>query len=232
MIRTLGIVPARAGSKRLVDKNLRPLGGKPLAQRAIETARSARAITRLVVSSDDRRVLDIAAAIEPSLALERPNELATDTAMAVDYVRHALEVMRERGEDPFDAVVIVQPTSPFTTAEDIDATVARLDDPSIETSVTVMPLDHALQPAKLKTMDEGGILRSYLSDEMGRMAAHQLPTLFVRNGSVYATRVSVIRRGEIIGDPCVGHVMSRERSVDINDELDLAFAEFLWERQT
>ena len=231
MSRTLGIVPARAGSKRLVDKNLRPVGGKPLALRAIETALATRRISRLVVSSDDRRVLDIADAVDPSIALERPSELATDTAMAVEYVRHALGAMRAQGEEPFDGVVIVQPTSPFTTAEDIDATVALLDDRSIETAVTVMPLDHALQPAKLKTMEEGGVLRSYLAEENGRMAAHQLPALFVRNGSVYATRVAVIDRGEIIGEPCVGHVMSRQRSVDINDEFDLAFAEFLWGRK-
>ncbi len=223
---TLGIVPARAGSKRLPGKNVRLLGGKPLVAWAIEAARGARRLDRLVVSSDDERVLAVAASYEPGLPLRRPAELASDTSPSIDYVRHALSVIEERGEGPFEIVVIVQPTSPFTLPEDIDATVELLERTGADSAVTVVRLDHAVHPAKLKVM-EGDRLRPYLEDEAGRMAEHELPAVFVRNCSVYATRRHVIDRGSIIGADCRGLVMPRERSLDINEELDFRLAEVL-----
>lgn len=215
-MRTLGIIPARAGSKRVPKKNLRMLGGKPLVARAIETTKQTR-LDQVVVSSDDPEVLQMAR----ELALPRPAELARDTSLAIDYIRHALA---EVGD--FDVVVVVQPTSPFTLPEDIDNTVALLESSGADTAVSVMEIEHAIHPLKLKVMD-GDRLLPYLEDEKGRMAAHELPKVYVRNGSVYATRRRVIEGGQTIGEDCRGYVMPRERSVDINDELDLAFAEFL-----
>lgn len=215
-MRTLGIIPARGGSKRLPKKNLRMLGGKPLVAWAIETAKCAK-LDRVVVSSDDPEILRIA----DELALARPADLATDTSLAIDYIRHALA---ELGN--FDVVVVLQPTSPFTLPEDVDKTVALLDASGADTAVTVMEIEHAMHPLKLKVM-EGDRLLPYSEDEQGRMAAHELPKVYVRNGSVYATRKRVIEGGGVIGEDCRGYRMPRERSIDINDELDLAFAEFL-----
>jgi CMP-N-acetylneuraminic acid synthetase len=225
-LKTLGIIPARGGSKRLPRKNVRLLGGKPLVAWTIEAARSARRLTRLVVSSDDREVLDIAAGYEPQLALPRPAEISADESPAIDYVRHALDVLEGQGQGPFEAVVIVQPSSPLTLADDIDATIQLLLDSGADTAVSVMQLDHAIHPLKMKIL-KGDRLLPYLEDERGRMAAHELPAVYVRNCSVYATRRSLIDAGQVIGDDCRAYVMPRERSLDINEELDLKFAEFL-----
>jgi CMP-N,N'-diacetyllegionaminic acid synthase len=226
----LGIIPARGGSKRLPGKNLRMLGGKPLVAWAIEAARGARRLSNLVVSSDDREVLDIARGYVPRLALERPAEISSDQSPAIDYVRHALKVLESQGQGPFDAVVIVQPSSPFTLSADIDATVDLLAASGADSAVSVMQLDHATHPLKMKTL-QGDRLLPFLEEERGRMAAHELPEIYVRNCSVYATTRSSIERGQIIGDDCRGYVMPRERSLDINEELDLAFAEFLLARR-
>src|SRR5438132_670020 len=126
-VRVLGIIPARKGSKRLVGKNVRPLGGKPLVARAIEAARAAGTLERVVVSSDADQVLDIAAGYDVRLPLVRPAELAKDDSPAVDYVIHALSVLEKGGQGPFDAVCILQPSSPFTLGSDIDATVRLLE---------------------------------------------------------------------------------------------------------
>jgi CMP-N,N'-diacetyllegionaminic acid synthase len=230
ILRTLGIIPARAGSKRLPRKNVLPLGGKPLVAWSIEAARSAQRLSRLVVSSDDREVLDIAASYDERLPLARPAELATDTSLAIEFVRHALETLEGQGEGPFDAVVIVQPSSPLTLPADIDATVDLLATSGAESAVSVVQLDHAIHPWKMKVLD-GDRLLSYLVDERGRTAAHELPPIYVRNCSVYATRRSAIDAGQILSDDCRGYVMPRERSIDINEVLDLAFAEFLLSRQ-
>lgn len=229
-MRALGIVPARAGSKRLVDKNIREIGGKPLVTWAMEAALGAASLDRVVVSSDDSRVLAMAAERDPRLPLPRPAELASDEAMAIDFVRHALDAMHKQGESPFDIVAIVQATSPFTMAADIEATVALLARSEAASAVSVVPVDHAVHPLKMKLMGEDGRLEPYLEDERGRMAAHQLPEVFVRNGSVYVSRTTTVADGSIIGDPCLAYVMPRDRSIDINDEVDLAFAEFMWAR--
>lgn len=115
-------------------------------------------------------------------------------------------------------------------SEDIYATIDLLKNSNADTAVSVVRLEHATHPAKLKVM-YGNKLLPYLEEEKGRMAEHELPKLFVRNCAVYATLCEVIERGQIIGENCVGYVMPRERSVDINDEMDLAFAEFLIQRQ-
>jgi CMP-N,N'-diacetyllegionaminic acid synthase len=230
LTRVLGIIPARGGSRRVPRKNVRPLGGKPLLCWAIEAAAAARRLDRLVVSSNDPEVLDLARRFDPALPVLRPAELAGDRSPAIDYVRHALRCLDGSGEGPFDALVILQPTSPFTLPADIDATIDLLERSGADTAVSVMAVDHAVHPAKWKRM-EGDRLVPYLEDERGRMAAHELPPVFVRNCSVYATRRHVVDGGQVIGADCRGYVMPRERSLDINEELDLAFAEFLLARR-
>ncbi len=227
---TLGIIPARAGSKRLPRKNVLPLAGKPLVCWVIEAARGARSLNRLVVSSDDQEVLTLARGYAENLPLHRPTELAQDTSPAIDYVRHALVELEAAGEGPFDTVVILQPSSPLTRPEDIDAAVDLLEQSGADTAVSVVKLDHAIHPLKLKVMQDDRLL-PYLEEEHGRMAAHELPTLYVRNCAVYATRRHVIDSGQIIGPDCRGYVMPRERSLDINDELDYRFARFMVQEQ-
>jgi CMP-N-acetylneuraminic acid synthetase len=225
---TLGIVPARAGSKRVVDKNLRELGGKPLVDWVIEAGLQARRIDRLVVSSDDERILSRARSRPDVLGIRRPAELATDTSPSIDYVRHALDVLEREGPR-YDTIVILQPSSPLTRSEDIDNTIALLEQSGADSAVSVVAVDHWIHPSKLKRLD-GDRLLPYLEEERGRMAAHELPEVYVRNCSVYAARRDTIDRGLIVGEDCRGYPMPRERSVDINSEFDLAFARFLLEQ--
>lgn len=195
----------------------------------IEAARAARRIDRLVVSSDDPEVLAIAGGYDEHLPLPRPAELATDEAVAIEYVRHALAVLEGRGEGPFDAVAILQPSSPLTLPSDIDITIELLETSGADSAVSVMKLDFMIHPVKMKTLD-GDRLLPYLEEEGGRMAARELPTIYVRNGCIYATRRATIEQGQVIGADCRAHVMPRERSVDINDEADLLYAQFLVSR--
>jgi CMP-N,N'-diacetyllegionaminic acid synthase len=207
-------------------KNLRLLGGKPLVEWALEAALRARSLDRVVVSSDDDAVLAIAGRAPRAGALRRPAELSTDTAPAIDYVRHALASLEAEGEARYDAIAIVQPSSPLTEPADIDATVDLLWRSGADSAVSIVRLEHAVHPLKLKVLD-GDRLLPYLEEERGRRAAHELPAVYVRNCAVYAARRHVVDAGEIIGADCRGYLMPRERSVDINEEIDLAFADFL-----
>lgn len=226
----LGIIPARGGSKRLPGKNMRELGGKPLVVRSIEASLGSKMIDMIVVSSDWQKVLDLKGTFNDDRLefLKRPDEISDDKSPAIDYIKHAVEYFHKKGTD-FDIVVLIQPSSPLTTSDDIDQTINLLVDTNADTAVSVVKLAHDLNPLKMKIM-EGDKLLPYLEDENGRMADGELPEIYIRNGSVYAIKRTVIDQNRIIGDDCRGFVMERENSVDINDELDFQFAEFLIEK--
>lgn len=222
-MKILGIIPARAGSKRIPGKNIKPILGKPLVAYSIEAALKSKLLTHVAVSSDSAEVLKIAAQYPEVIPIQRPAELADDHSPAIDYVKHTLQALGEK----FDIVVILQPSSPLTLPEDIDHTIELLiNHPEADSSVSVMKLDHATHPVKLKVKKDD-LLLPFWEEENGRMAAHELPELYVRNCAVYVSRSSTITSGKIIGDHCVGFLMPRERSVDINDPIDFEFAEFL-----
>ncbi|MCK6612002.1 MAG: acylneuraminate cytidylyltransferase family protein [Bacteroidia bacterium] len=223
-MKILGIIPARSGSKRIPGKNIKPFNGKPLIWYALNAAVSSKLLTHLVVSSDSQDVLNFVSKYFPLVTLiNRPSELADDQSPAIDYVIHSLDSIKET----FDLVVIIQPSSPLSLTEDIDGTIQLLlNNDLADSAVSVMKLDHSIHPIKMKTMEDEFLIPFY-EEEKGRMAAHDLPEIFVRNGAVYASRIATILKSRIIGNKCLGYIMPRERSIDINDPIDFAFAEFL-----
>lgn len=218
----LGIIPARQGSKRVPGKNTKLLAGIPLIEYALKAAVDSEWLTTLVVSSDDDTIASIVSKYPSVRYINRPKELASDTSPAIDYVKHAFDVLG----DKFDVVVIIQPTTPFVLASDIDGTIDLLVKNNAATSVSVVRLEQMHHPLKLKIM-KGSTLLPLLTDEGPIKAAHELPDVYSRNGGVYATTTETIMKGLIIGDPCVGYVMPFERSIDINYSIDFEFAEFL-----
>lgn len=220
-VRILGIIPARGGSKRLPGKNKLKLGGKELIRYAIEAALNSKLLDQIVVTSDDPDILEISGDYGTVRALKRPEEISGDHALAITFVWHALESVQEE----FDYIVIVQPTSPFTISEDIDATIDLVLNHGSSSGASIVKVDHALHPSKFKIM-KGPYLRGYYENETGT-AAHQMDEVYVRNGSVYVSSTKAIREGRILTEDCVGYVMPRIRSLDINDEMDFMVAKYL-----
>ena len=205
-------------------KNLAVLDGQPLVRRALETALKAGCFTTVALSSEDPEILRQSDGLDV-VRIERPPELASETARTIDAVLHALETVG----GGFDAVGIVQCTSPFTAPKDLRGAVAMLKQTGAGSVVSVARVEAALHPLKLKVLD-GDRLRPWLADD--RMApSHELPELWLRNGSIYLTRVDVLRRGEILDEADQrAYVMPPERSHDIDTPADLAFAEYLLQR--
>ncbi len=224
----LAIIPARAGSKRIKNKNKKEFCGKPLVTYIIETALNSKLLTEIVVNSDDEDILSIASKYRDIRTMKRPAEISKDDSKAIDYVYQTINVLKQEGS-VFDMVVILQPTSPLTSFMDIDNTIKLLKDTKADSSVSVMKLDHAIHPIKMKVMD-GDTLIPFLEEEDGRMSEQELPSIFVRNCSVYVSLIKTIEKGMIIGNDCRGYVMPRERSIDINDPVDFDFAEYLYKK--
>lgn len=221
-MRVLGLVPARGGSRRVPGKNLSRLGGQTLVRRALERSLAAGCFALVALSSDDEAVLAEADGLDVAL-VRRPPELATDTSTAADAALHALQVVDDGG-DPFEALAIVQCTSPFTAPDDLAGAVELLERTGAESVVSVVRVAAAQHPRKLKRL-EGDRLLPYLEDDP-LTPSHELPPLWVRNGSVYVFRRDVVERG-LEADDVRGYEMPPERSFDIDTAEDLAFAKFL-----
>jgi CMP-N-acetylneuraminic acid synthetase len=224
-VRVLGIVPARGGSARVPRKNLAVLGGRTLVRRALETALAAGCFDVVAISSEDDEILAEADGLDVAV-LHRPPELATDASRAADFALHALHALDDQG-GRFEAVGIVQCTSPFTAPEDVAGAVALLETTGAESVVTVSRADAAHHPLKLKRLD-GDRLLPYLEDDH-LTPSHELEPFWARNGSVYVFRRDVVERG-LEAEDVRGYEMPTERSFDIDTARDLLFAEFLLER--
>jgi CMP-N-acetylneuraminic acid synthetase len=226
-LRVLALIPARGGSSRLPRKNLALLDGKTLTRRALETAVAARCFARVALSTDDSEIAAEAEGLE-IVVVRRPPHLATATASSYDVVMHALAEL-DPGGSRFDAIGLVQCTSPFTAPEDLAGAVALLQTSGADSVVTVARVDAALHPMKLKIL-EGDRLLPYIEDD--RLApSHELTPLWVRNGSMYLSHTRVLEGGDLIAGDVRGYVMPGERSYDIDTPDDLAFAEFLLARE-
>lgn len=226
----LAIIPAREGSKRVPRKNFRPFAKTTLTDIAIKQALQSKLITTIAVSSDSAEVLSIAKNYERVIPIERPANLSDDHSPAIDYIRHALPILEKN--KPFDIVVILQPSSPLRTAEDIDSTIQSLiQHPEGDSAVSVVKVSHMVHPLKLKTITNDELL-PFIEDEKGRFASQDLPDIYVRNCAVYATwRKDLETRPDVIGKKSVAFIMPPETSVDINDMIDFEFAEYLYKKQ-
>ena len=225
-MRILGLVPARGGSKRVPGKNLAEIGGRTLVRRALDAAVGSGVLDTVALSSDDEAILAEGRRVDGVLVVERPPELATDTATSLDAALHALSVAEASTGERYDALCLLQATTPFTEPEDVRAAVTLLDaHPEADSAVTVSEIDMVHHPVKLKQIVDGR-LRPFLEPD-GMRPSHELPRLYARNGAVYVTRRRLLDAGGFIAEDALAHVMPQTRSVDIDTPLDLEFARFL-----
>ena len=227
MSRVLCVIPARGGSKGIPRKNLAKLAGRPLLHYALSAALAARTPRRVVVSSENATILEAAAQYGPNVALPRPRELAADDTPSHPVAVHALEACEADGDEAYDYLLLLQATSPLVTPQDIDGVIRTLIETGADSCVTVVrSRDH---PSKLKQL-EGDRLLPYAGEER-TYARQALPALYKRNGACYAVQRLVLLSGSLYGQDVRAVVMPRERSVDIDEPLDLEYAEFLLARQ-
>lgn len=230
-MKILGIIPAREGSKRVPKKNFRPFFNTTLTDLAIQHALESKLITNIVLSTDSKEILDIGKKYKQVFLLKRPNDIAQDSSPAIEYVRHCLKVVEAKKGIQFDIVVIIQPSSPFRSGKDIDATIdLLLNNPKFDSAVSVSKVKHDVHPLKFKVMNESELL-PYIQEEKGRFSAEQLPEVYVRNCAVYVTwRKYLETRSDVIGNRSLGYIMSAESSIDINDLYDFEIAEYLFKK--
>ena len=218
----LAIITARGGSKRLPEKNLRRLGGKPLIAWTIEAAGNSRFVDRLVLSSDDGRIIETARSLGCDVPFRRPAHLSGDRASSVDTAMHALEAL----ETSYDWLVLLQPTSPLRRWEDIDGCLEKARAASASSCVGVSePWTSPFLAFRIGSYER---LDPLLPMDLRHVRSQDLPPTYEINGALYAARVPWFREHQtFIDENTVGYVMPQERSVNIDTQIDFALAEVL-----
>lgn len=226
----LAIIPARGGSKGLPGKNIRPLAGTPLIGYSIKAALKAQSISRVIVSTDDETIAEIAREHGAEVPFIRPADLSGDKVSGVNACLHALEHANNVLDYHPELVIFLQPTSPMRSAEDIDAAIKLLQDSHADSVVGLKKVNE--YPQWMKTMDSHQRI-SPLFEQMEITSARQdLENSYILNGAIYLSTSSSLKKHQsFYGGDTRGYLMPEDRSIDIDTLNDFIMAEALITQQ-
>lgn len=229
-LNVLGVTLARGGSKGVPGKNRRLLAGKPLINYTIEVAHQCD-FANYVVSSDDGDILRIAAEAGCE-TITRPAELARDDTPTLPALQHALQWAEKRHGRAYHYIVELRATSPFKTADDVQRALRLLVDSGADSVIAVTECQEH-HPARVKYLNEWGYIRDFYPEPESGRRQDLIPTVYVRAGGIYALKREALtgENGKVLGhEKSLPLILPPERAVNIDSELDFAFAEFLMER--
>lgn len=225
-MRVLAVIPARGGSKGIPRKNLADLCGKPLIAYSIQAGLGARSITRLIVSTDDAEIAEVAKSFGADVPFMRPADLASDTAHSLPVVQHAVTAVESEEGNRYDVIVLLQPTTPLRTANDIDDGVGLLASSGADSVVSVVDVG-ANHPFRMKRIEADGRLVNFVDQGFEDMRPRQeLPRVYIRSGDLYISRRRVVmEENTLVGSNCRAIIVPDDRAVNIDTPLDLLRAE-------
>ncbi|MGQ4876453.1 MAG: cytidylyltransferase domain-containing protein [Promethearchaeia archaeon] len=222
----LALIPARGGSKGIKKKNIADLGGKPLIYYTINAAFNSKKIHRIIVSTDDDEIAKIVKKFGAEIPFMRPKYLATDTSRAVDTYIFTIDKLSEIEGIKIEEYVVLQPTTPFKTAEDIDNAISIFLEKDADFVIGVQKAPYP--PQWFLSIDSSGILRPLdkNSDIMANRQEH-LQT-YIPNGTIFVIKTEVLKKNRTYyTNKTYPYLMPRIRSLDIDDYTDLLIANVL-----
>lgn len=198
-MKILGLITARGGSKGVPGKNIKLLGGDSLLSYTANAANQSKLLHKTILSSDDAAIIDVAKNGQIEAPFVRPNELANDTATSISVVQHALEYMESIGEY-YDAVCLLQPTSPFREKGFIDTAIQKFIAEDSDALVSVLPVPHEYNPHWVFEQNNSGFLQIATGEKTIISRRQDLPKSYFRDGSVYITKTEIIKKGSFYGE--------------------------------
>lgn len=214
-MKILALIPARGGSKGVPKKNIKLLAGKPLINYTIEVGLTCAEIAKLVVSTDSQEIADVSKAAGAEVPFLRPAELATDSSPSIDTVIHAVEFYAKTGYY-FDAVCLLQPTSPFRTQKDIKQAIATFVEKEADSLISVRKVPHQFNPHWIfePNIDDGFLkIATGESEIITRRQA--LPPAYYRDGSIYLVKTDVLLKKRSLYGERIAFFLS-ENSIFVN----------------
>lgn len=226
--RILAVIPARGGSKSIPKKNIKEILGRPLIAYTIAEALRAKSLARVVVSSEDQEILEVAKRYGAETLL-RPKNLATDDTLAIDVMIHAIEAREKEEGKKYHYAIMLQPTTPMRKAEDIDEAVGKLIKRGTDSVISAVNVG-AIHPYRMKKIVDD-MLIDYADEGTENLPRQKLPPIYIRNGAIYATKRDVIvEQRSFKGKKCLAYLMPEERSVNIDSNIDFILAEALMQK--
>jgi CMP-N-acetylneuraminic acid synthetase len=223
----LAVIPARGGSKGVLRKNLRQIHGKSLITHAADCVNQLSWIDAVVLSSDDEEICAHAQNANIDAPFIRPNELSTDDANSIDVWKHAWLFCEDHYDKKFDISVLLEPTSPMRTAQDITNAVNLLIDKKAFSVACVSKTPGHYTPHKTLKISDAGFIDPYLEGGIKYSIRQHIPDYYHRNGICYATtRESLVENHNLMEQQCIPLVIERP-VVNIDEEIDLKLAEVL-----
>ena len=220
----IAIIPARGGSKKLPRKNIRLLNGRPLIYYTIKAAQKSKYLERIIVSTEDKEIAEIAKRLGAEV-INRPRELARDETPTLPVLQHVIHHLEEKENCRPDVIVILQPTSPLRTPEDIDAAVKKFRETKCDSVVSVCEVEHPIE--WMYTLDRDR-MKPLMKDGARITRRQDAPMVYRLNGAVYVTRRETItQKNTVLAGDLRAYVMPPERSIDIDTEMDFKLAELI-----
>lgn len=225
---TLALILARGGSKGIPRKNIKIIAGKPLIAWSIEAALASKLCNAVVVSTEDEEIASVARSWGAQVPFIRPSVLAQDDTPSLDPVLHALDQL-----STFDAVLLLQPTSPLRTAEDIDTCLDLAQARHASSVVSVSEADQ--HPLWMYSLGSDERLHLLPIDQGASVATRRqdLPPVYSLNGAIYYAHANWLRQHRSFAtNDTLAYVMPKERSLDLDTMLDWKIAELLLQERT
>jgi len=222
----LGVIPARGGSKGILGKNLRSLGGRLLIDRAAEAARQSGVVDRVILSTDSEDIAELARTLALEVPFMRPADLARDDSPMQPTIEHAILELERTGWRA-DAVVILQPTAPLRRSEHIARAVEILETTDASSVVSVVPIPAHYAPHYAMRIAEGR-LETFMPEGIRIVRRQDVEPAYSRDGTVYAIRRDVVvLEHDLYGRRCHPLILDPEESLVLDDEADWRRAEEL-----
>ena len=224
-MRVLAIIPARGGSKGVPGKNIKLLSGKPLIEYTTEVAQQSKLLTKVVVSSDDDKIIEVAKNTGVEVPFKRPSNLSKDATPTLPVIKHALAYYKNIGEE-FDAICLLQVTSPFRTVDFLDNALQKFINEGADSLISVQKVPHEYNPHWTFELNEEGNLKIATGEEKIISRRQDLPTTYHRDGSIYITKTSVILEKNSLYGNTIAYIESKEKNfVNIDTLRDWGKAE-------
>jgi N-acylneuraminate cytidylyltransferase len=214
----LAIIPARGGSKGVPRKNIKLLDEKPLISYTINSAKKSALIDTLILSSDDDEIINLAKNLNVNVPFKRPEHLAKDNSGSLDVVQHAIQFL-EKQNKYFDAVLLLQPTTPFREDGFIDKAIEKFCNAKCDALVSVLPVPHQYNPHWVFKKNSKGFLEISTAEKEIIKRRQDLPQAYFRDGSIYITKTDIIKSGSFYGDK-LSYIISNPKNYVNIDTVD------------
>ena len=224
----LAVIPARGGSKGVPFKNIIEVGGKPLIKYSIDCAKESKYIDRTIISTDSLEIKKIVEKCGGDVPFLRPTELAQDNSKTIDCLVHAVNWLKERGEE-YDYLILLQNTVPLRKGWQIDEAVEKLFNSNERSLVSVTEVDE--HPILMRTLNEDDTVKNLLNMN-STVRRQDFPKFYKVDGAIYIQKLDENFNLETsLNDGKLAYVLDRKYSTDIDNYLDIKIIEYYLEKE-